>query len=78
MFQTRSKLDIFSLRMGLAFRLIFFFQSVTIAAYCCFQSLASLPSSISVEMISQMLLFESSIIYILLTGYTIILDLIPG
>ncbi len=37
-----------------------------------------MPSSISVEMISQMLLFGPSILYILLTGYTVILDLIPG
>ncbi len=34
--------------------------------------------SISVEMIYQMLLFGPSILYILLTGYTVILDLIPG
>ncbi len=33
---------------------------------------------ISVEMISQMLLFGPSILYILLTGYTVILDLILG
>ncbi len=43
-----------------------------------FKSLASLPSSISVEIISQMLLFGPSILYILLTRHTVILDLIPG